>query len=99
MNSGCWASAAKKDSCRPEFEGSIAYLLTRKLAIGGEYRTKPRNMTLDNETDAWDLFVAWAPTKNVSVVGAYANLGKVLDGISGYSSTQQGPYVSVQVGF
>ena len=89
----------KKHSYRPEFEGSVAYLLTRQLAIGGEYRTKPRNLTLDDETGAWDLFVAWAPTKNVSVVGAYANLGKILDGPAGYSKTQQGPYVSVQVGF
>ena len=89
----------RKDGYRPEFEGSVGYLVNRKVAIGGEVRTKPHNLTLDNEKAAWDLFVAWAPIKTVSVVAAYLNLGKILDGPAGYSSTQQGPYVSLQVGF
>ena len=90
---------SRNDSYKPEFEGSAAYLITRKVAVGGEIRTKPRNLVLDNERAAWDLFIAWAPIKTVSVVAAYLNLGKILDGPAGYSSTQQGPYVSVQVGF
>lgn len=89
----------RKDKYRPEFEASIAYLLSRGLAVGGEYRSKPRNLGVDDEQDAWDLFVAWFPNKNVSLVAAYLNLGKILNGPLGYSATQQGPYVSVQVGF
>ena len=37
--------------------------------------------------------------KNVSLVAAYLNLGRILDGPAGYASIQQWPYVSVQIGF
>ena len=89
----------RKNSYEPEFEGSAAYLVTRKIAVGGEIRTKPHNLNLDNEKAAWDLFIAWAPIKTVSLVAAYLNLGKILDGPADYSSTQAGPYISLQVGF
>lgn len=89
----------KSDSYKPQFEGSVAYLLTRKLAIGAEYRSKPRNLSVDNEDDAWDLFAAWFPTKNVSLVAAYLNVGKILTPVTGGSTKQGGLYLSVQVGF
>ena len=53
------------------FETTVGYLLTRKLAIGGEYRSKPDNLGVDDEGAAWDLFVAYAPNRHVSIVAAY----------------------------
>lgn len=83
----------RRDSYRPQFEGSLAYLLNRNLAIGGEYRTKPNNLGVADEDNAWDVFIAWAPTKNVSLTAAYVDLGNIVVG------DQRGTYISIQVGF
>jgi len=84
----------KNDSYKPEFEGSIVYLLSRNVALGAEYRMKPSNLGIAKE-DAWyDVFVAFAPYKHVSVTLAYAHLGNVV-----IKDNQNGPYLSVQVGF
>lgn len=82
------------DSYRPQFEGSAAYLLSRNVAVGAEYRSKPSNLGIAKEDDWWDLFVAWAPTKHVSLTVAWANLGNVV-----IEDNQRGLYASVQVGF
>lgn len=80
-------------------EGTVAYLLTRKLAIGGEIRTAPHNLTVDDQTNAWTIFAAWAPTRNLSLVAAYLNIGSVLAPVTHVSRHQDGPYLSVQAGF
>ena len=77
-----------------QFEGSLAYLINRNLAVGGEYRTKPDNLRFAREDNAWDLFGAWFITKNASATLAYANLGR----IAGQTS-QSGVYLSLQLGF
>lgn len=87
----------KNDSYQPEFEGSIAYLINRQLAAGIEYRSKPRNLALDAEGDAYDAFVAWFPTRNLSLTLAYVELGTILKPFN--NLRQHGPYLSVQVGF
>ena len=84
----------KHDGYRPQLELSAAYLLTRKLAIGAEYRMKPDNLGIAREDDWYDVFVAWAPTRNVSVTVAYADLGNIV-----IADNQRGVYASVQVGF
>ena len=84
----------KNDSYKAQFEVSAAYLLSRKLAIGAEYRTKPDNLGIAREDDWFDVFVAYAPTKNVSVTVAYADLGNIV-----IKDNQRGLYASVQVGF
>ena len=38
--------------------------------------------------------MAWAPTKNVALTLAYANLGNIV-----IKDNQQGVYISAQVGF
>jgi hypothetical protein len=76
-----------------EFEGSAAYLLSRKFAIGAEYRTKPDNLGIAHEDNGWDLFAAYFVNKNVSLTVAYLNLGDIL-----IESNQQGVYVSLQAG-
>src|SRR3990167_560945 len=84
----------KNDSYKPQFEFSAAYLLTRKLAIGAEYRMKPDNLGITREDDWFDVFVAYAPTRNVSVTLAYADLGNIV-----IKDNQRGLYASLQVGF
>lgn len=84
----------KDDGYSAQFEASAAYLITRNLAIGAEYRTKPDNLNIAVEDDAWDVFVAWAPVKNVSLTLAYVDLGNIV-----IADNQRGFYASVQVGF
>ncbi|NUU01755.1 DUF3034 family protein [Herbaspirillum robiniae] len=86
----------KNDRYQPMGEFSAAYLINRKLAIGAEYRMKPRNLTADNEKDYYDAFVAWFPSKNLSVTLAYVSLGD----ITIYNPKRQdGVYLSLQAGF
>jgi len=80
-------------------EGTVAYLLTRKFALGSEIRSAPHNLSVDDETTAWDIFAAWTPTKNLSLVLAYLNLGSILAPVTGVSRHQDGAYLSVQAGF
>lgn len=87
------------DSASLNFETTVGYLLTRKLAIGAEYRGKPDSLGADAEGDAWDLFVAWAPSRHVSVVAAYVNLGNILGPATTVNDDQTGTYLSVQFGY
>lgn len=81
---------------QPMLEVSAAYLLNRKLVAGVEYRMKPRNLSVDKEKDYYDAFIAWFPSKNLSVTAAYAVLGD----ITVFNPTRQkGWYLSVQAGF
>lgn len=80
-------------------EGTLAYLLTRNLAVGAEIRTRPHNLSVDDETSAYDAFLAWTPTKNISLVAAYLNLGPILGPVTGITRRQDGPYLSIQAGF
>jgi hypothetical protein len=82
-----------------EFETTIAYILTRKFAVGVEYRGKPHNLSVDDERAAWDVFAAWTASRNVSIVGAYVSLGSILAPVTGQSRHQNGAYLSLQVGF
>lgn len=84
---------------KAQFEGSAALLLSRKFAIGGEYRTKSNRLegalggSTFREEDAWDLFAAYAPSRNVSLTVAYARLGQIA------LRRQNAAYVSLQLGF
>jgi Protein of unknown function (DUF3034) len=82
-----------------EPEAVVAYLFSRKLAGGVEYRSKPENLGIDTEDAAWDAFVAWTPTRNISLVAAYVNLGSILGPVTGETGDQRGAYLSFQVGF
>lgn len=77
-----------------QFEGSLAYLFTRSFAIGGEFRTKPDNLKIAHEDNAWDVFAAWFVNKNVSVTTGFASLGHVAG-----QTSQTGVYFSLQAGF
>jgi hypothetical protein len=84
----------KTNAYAPEFEGSVGYLLTRHLVVGGEYRTKPDNLSFAKEDDWWDLFAAYAIDKHLSVTAAYTNLGDIAT-----FKNQNGFLVSLQAGF
>lgn len=77
-------------------EISVAYLLTRHLVAGAEYRMKPRNLAIDNEKDYYDVFLAYFPNKHFSVTAAYVDLGDItiLN-----PKHQRGLYLSLQAGF
>jgi hypothetical protein len=78
---------------KPEFEGSAAILLSRELALGAEYRTKPSNLTF-REENAYDLFLAYFFTKNVALTLAYVDLGAIAT-----RNNENGAYLSLQIGF
>lgn len=77
-----------------QLEGSVAWLLSRRLVVGGEYRTKPDRLAIAREDDAADLFAAYALTRNVTVTAAYVDLGSIatFDG-------QRGAFLSLQAAF
>lgn len=77
-----------------QFEGSIARLLSRNLALGAEYRRKPDNLRIADEDAAWDVFLAWAPSKHASLTLAYIDLGNIV-----IKDDQRGWYASLQFGF
>lgn len=93
-------------SLQPEF--SVAWLLRHDLAVGAEWRFKPDNLQATGRAaglgaalreDAWkDLFVAWAPSKHLSLTLAWADLGRIVPGITG-DRRQGGAYLSAQVAF
>lgn len=75
-------------------EASVALLLNRYWAVGVEYREKPNNLSFAEEEDWQDIFVAWFPSKHLSVVAAYADLGS----IAGFDN-QNAWYISLQGSF
>ena len=77
-------------------EVSGAYMFTRKLVAGLEYRQKPHNLGVDHEKAYADAFLAWFPSKKLSVTAAYAVLGDIT---VFNPRTQRGAYLSLQAGF
>jgi hypothetical protein len=84
----------KGDDYQPEFEGSIAWLASKRLAFGAEYRTKTGNLGFAKEDDWIDVFAAYAINKNLSVTAAYVDLGDIAT-----FEDQRGFYISLQAGF
>jgi hypothetical protein len=79
---------------RVQVEGSAGKLVTRRLLIGAEYRTKPDNLGFAQEDDSYDLFAAWAMHRNLSITAAYADLGDIAT-----VKNQRGLFLSLQGGF
>lgn len=77
-----------------QFEGSAGKLITRKLLVGAEYRTKPDNLKFAREGDSYDLFAAWAVHRNLSLTAAYVDLGAIAT-----VKKQRGLFLSLQGGF
>ena len=84
-------------------EVSVAWLLHRTLAVGVEFRAKPDNLNSSTlgaglAEDHWaDLFVAWAPNKQVSITAAWIDLGAIVPAVK--PGRQSGAYLSLQLAF
>ena len=84
----------KDDRYRPQFEGSLGFLLSSKLLVGGEYRTKPDNLGFAREQDNYDGFVAWSASRRVTMTVAYVDLGDIAT-----VRRQRGGFMSIKGGF
>lgn len=83
----------KHNNYSTQFEGSAAYLFSRRFAVGAELRTKPSNLGIVHEGAAFDLFAAYFLSKNLSLTAAYADLGNIA-----IRNDQRGAYLSLQAG-
>ncbi|KQT31409.1 hypothetical protein ASG29_15850 [Sphingomonas sp. Leaf412] len=79
---------------KAQVEASAAYMLSRRIVVGTEYRTKPDNLGFAREQDAFDAFAAWAVTRNVSLTAAYVDLGDIAT-----VRKQRGAFLSIQGAF
>jgi hypothetical protein len=84
--------SAAHDDYQPQFEGSVAYLFSKRFALGAEYRTKPDNLGFA-EQNAYDLFAAYFISKHASVTLAYVDLGAIAT-----RRDQTGVFASLQLG-
>lgn len=75
------------------FEGSAAYLLGRRLAVGVEFRDKPDLLAVAGEDAAWDVFLAWSPFRHLNLTLAAVDLGNIV------VARQRGAYLSLQIAF
>ena len=81
------------DSYAVQFEGAVAYQLSRRFVMGTEFRTKPDHLGL-GEGDWFDVFAAYAPSDNLTVTAAYADLGSIAT-----FTGQRGAFLQAQVAF
>lgn len=82
------------DRYSAQFEGSAGLLVTRRLLLGGEYRTKPDNLAFAKENDALDVFAAYALSRNLTATAAYVDLGDIAT-----VKNQRGALLSIQANF
>jgi hypothetical protein len=98
---GFGGTAHRAYSLQPE--ASLAWLLHRTLAVGVEYRAKPDNLNPSllgaglKEDDWTDAFIAWAPTKHVSLTAAWVDLGRIVPAVD--QRRQRGGYLSLQLAY
>ncbi len=97
---GFGSASASRRRVQPEI--SLAYLLSRQLAVGGEYKFKADNLNRSAlgagalREDNWaDVFVAWAPVKNFSLTLAWVDLGHIAPAVQ--PRRQSGAYLSAQL--
>jgi hypothetical protein len=91
---------------RPEW--SLAYLLSKNVAVGAEYRYMRNRLESAGRAAGlgdglrsgnWkDVFIAWAPSKHFSLTLAYVDLGVIVPATTA-SRKQTGYYLSAQAAF
>lgn len=84
----------KSNGYSAQFEGSAGLLLSRRLLVGGEVRTKPDNLGFAREDAAYGVFAAWAVRRHVQLTAAYVDLGNIAA-----AKGQRGAFLSVQTSF
>lgn len=75
-------------------EMAAAVFINRRIAVGMEYRQKPDNINNVKEDDWKDVFIAYFPSKSLSLTFAYLQLGEVAG-----LKEQDGTYISIQGAF
>ena len=98
----------KENSYSLQPEISVAYLLSKNLVVGAEYRFMRNKLEQAGKAaglggglrsqDWKDVFIAWAPSKNFSLTLAYVDLGVIVPATTA-SRRQSGYYASAQVAF
>jgi hypothetical protein len=81
----------RSDRYHAEFEGSAGVLLSRRVLVGAELRTKPDNLGFAREQKAYDAFVAWQFQRHFTVTAAYTDLGDIAT-----VKRQRGAFLSLQ---
>ncbi len=76
------------------FEVAAALFIHRRIAVGLEYREKPDNINNVKEEDWQDVFIAYFPSKSLSITLAYLQLGEIAT-----LKDQTGTYFSIQGSF
>ncbi|WP_404369747.1 DUF3034 family protein [Sphingomonas sp. MMS24-J45] len=84
----------RSDTYHPQFEGSAGVLVSRRLLVGAEIRTKPNNLGFAREQKAYDAFAAWQFQRHFSVTAAYTDLGDIAT-----VKRQRGAFLSLQASF
>ncbi len=96
----------RDNSYNLEYEMSAALFVHPNVVIGAEYRTQSDRLSnqpvlgllgapdLAREDDVYDIFVAWLPTKSVSVTAAWVNLGNLP-----FQESSNAAYLSLQASF
>lgn len=77
-----------------QFESSLGLMLSPRLVIGGEVRTRPDNLGIAREDNATDLFAAWAVGRHVTLTAAYVDIGSVAT-----FANQRGGLLSLQMAY
>jgi len=83
-----------RDNYQFQFEGTAAVFLTRRVAIGYDFRQKSKNLRVADEDPWQDVFLAVVPSRHFKLVAAYARLGEVAG-----LGHQDGAYLSIQGSF
>ena len=84
----------KSDTYHAELEGSAGVLVSRRLLVGAELRTKPDNLGFAREQKAFDAFAAWQFHRHLTATAAYADLGDIAT-----FERQRGAFLSLQASF
>jgi hypothetical protein len=99
---GFGGAQSRRTKVQPEV--SAAKLLAKGLAVGVEFRAKPDHLHDSvlgagalKEDDWKDVFIAWAPSKQVSLTAAWVDLGRIAPAVQ--PRRQTGGYLSAQFAF
>ena len=84
----------RRDSYRIYPAVSAAVMLSDSFLVGTELRFKPDNLSAAEEKKAQDIFLTWFPHRNISVTGAYIDLGTIAT-----KENQTGWYLSGQFNY
>lgn len=90
----------QQDSRQWQLEGSVGVMVNDALVLGAEYRQKPNLLATSGATQilkedaAWDLFLAWFPSRLCSLTLAWVDLGNIVG-----KDRQAGLYASGQLSF